>query len=168
MTGKLRSSSLAGGLLGGWLGGLLLATAAALTLGCVQPLKPYLFSAPHMARDPIEALAAAFTQNQLLPIIVDPQGNVVQSRWVDTGMGSKPQEGRQTTIVRRYSAQFTRGRTENEVVLTLEEQRCVVGEFTLSELEARGRCEVLVEVPESHKEDLHRLGRRMQQAMSIP
>lgn len=154
--------------LGGPLGGLWLAMVGLLSTGCVQPLKPYLFTSPPMARDPIEALAAAFSQNQLLPIIVDPQGNVVQSRWNDTGAVSKPIDGRQTSIVRRYSAVFTRGRLENEVALSLEEQRCIVGEFTLSELEVRGRCEPLPEVPEAHKEELHRLGRRLQQAMSIP
>lgn len=159
MTGTLRL----GGFFWGWL-----LSATLLVSGCVQPLKPFLFRSPQMAREPIDALAAAFSQNQLLPIIVDPQGNVVQSRWNDTGVGSRPLDGRQTTIVRRYTAMFTRGRTENEVSLRLEEQRCVVGDFVLAELEVRGRCEALLEVPDSHKEDLHRLGRRMQQAMSIP
>lgn len=145
-----------------------MAAACTLTAGCTSPLKPYLFNSPHMARDPLEALAAAFSQNQILAIIVDPQGNLVQSRWNDTGVASRPLDGRQTTIVRRYSAVYTRGRSDNEVALTLEEQRCVVGDFTLAELEVRGRCEPLREVPEAHKEELHRLGRRLQQAMSIP
>jgi hypothetical protein len=137
MTGNFRSLvSAAYGPARRGLGALLLAGVLSAGAGCVTPLKPYLFATPPMARDPIEALAAAFTQNQILAIIVDPQAGLVRS--------------------------------ENEVALSLDEQRCVVGQFTLAELEVRGRCEPLIEISAEHKDELHRLGRRMQQAMSIP
>lgn len=169
MTGNFRSLvSAAYGPARRGLGALLLAGVLSAGAGCVTPLKPYLFATPPMARDPIEALAAAFTQNQILAIIVDPQAGLVQSRWNDTGVAARPLDGQKATIVRRYSATLTRGRSENEVALSLDEQRCVVGQFTLAELEVRGRCEPLIEISAEHKDELHRLGRRMQQAMSIP
>ncbi len=169
MTGKIRSFAT---LVLSWTrrhsAPLIFLSGLSLAAGCVTPLKPYLFATPPMARDPIEALAAAFGQNQILAIIVDPQAGLVQSRWNDTGVAERPLDGQKTTIVRRYSATLTRGRNENEVALSLDEQRCVVGQFTLAELEVRGRCEPLVTIPEQHKTELHLLGRRMQQAMSIP
>jgi hypothetical protein len=169
MTGKIRSSAtLRSGRSRLGLGGLFFAGTLSLLAGCVTPLKPYLFTAPPMARDPIEALAAAFGQHQILAIIVDPQAGLVQSRWNDTGVAERPLDGQKTTIVRRYSATLTRGRNDNEVALSLDEQRCVVGQFTLAELEVRGRCEPLVEVPPQHRDEWQLLGRRLQQAMSIP
>lgn len=169
MTGKIRSVATRGlsrAVLG--FGTLLVAGGLSLLSGCATPLKPYLFITPPMARDPIEALAAAFGQHQILAIIVDPQAGLVQSRWNDTGVPERPIDGQKTTIVRRYSATLTRGRNENEVALSLDEQRCIVGQFTLAELEVRGRCEPLIEVPAQHRDEWQLLGRRLQQAMSIP
>ena len=53
---------------------------------CAEPQRPYQFSTAQMARDPLEALAAALTAAGQGPIVVDPKTGTVHTRWIDTGV----------------------------------------------------------------------------------
>lgn len=164
MTEKRTGARAAGQRWGRWLA----LCAVGLWAGCAETQRPYFFTTPQMAREPVEALGAAFGQNSMLAIVVDLPGGLVQTRWVDTGLEAPPISGHTATVVRRYSATLTRTRFGNDVSLAVEAQRCVVGEFSLAEMEVQGRCAPLSKLPAQLRADLDRLGQRLQQAMSIP
>src|SRR5690349_6790138 len=139
---------------------LVLALPIALGLGCAEPQRPYQFTTSQMARDPIEALAAAMTQASQTPVVVDPQTGNVNTRWVDTGVRSGTVQGREATIVRRYSAKLVHGAFGNDVALSANTQRCAVGGFVLTELNVEGTCVPMEHLLPEHKEELMRLGQR--------
>ena len=54
---------------------------------CLQEIKCVDEAFP---REPIEALADAFTKHKLVPVLVDAQTGTVQSRWEDTHRHALP------------------------------------------------------------------------------
>lgn len=136
--------------------------------GCAEPQRPYQFTTPQMAREPIEALAAALTQAGHGPIVVDPKTGTVTTRWVDTGVHSGLLQEQEATVVLRYSATITRGAFGNEVTVAANAKRCAVHNFTLTEIDVQGTCAPMTRLLPQHQEELYRLGQRVQQAMSIP
>lgn len=139
-----------------------------LLAGCVQPQRPYQFVTPQMARDPIEALAASFTQLGYVPALVDPKQGLVQSRWEDTRRRSLPIKEQETVIVRRFVAHLDHGSFENDITVSSEARRCVLIGLSLTEGDIRGTCEPLPRLDEPLQKELSALGSRLQQAMSIP
>lgn len=137
-------------------------------LGCAQPQKPYFFSSPPLARDPIEALAAAMTNNGLMPVVVDPTTGTVQTRWEDTGLRNGIVKEKPATILRRYTVTLAHSPGGNDVTVRANAQRCVVGSFTLGEFDVQGTCEPMDRLLQQHMDDLYRLGSRLAQAMQIP
>jgi hypothetical protein len=121
-----------------------------------------------MARDPLEALATALAQAGQPPVIVDPQSNTVQSRWVDTKLLDGQVGGHEATVVRRYTATLVHGAFGNEVTLSANSQRCARQDFTLTEIDVRGSCVPMERLLPSHQQELLALGQRIQQSMTIP
>lgn len=148
--------------------GVAAATAVVGIGGCAAPQRPYSFSAPQMARDPIEALNSAMTQVGLTPIVTDPQRGVAQTRWEDTGQKAGLLKEHEATYVRRYTATLVKGAFGSDVTLSESLQRCSVGRFTLLETDVQGECQVLERLPDKHQEELQKLGARLQQAMQVP
>ncbi len=136
--------------------------------GCAQPQRPYQFNTVQMAREPIEALAAALTQAGHSPVVVDPQTGIVQTRWLDTGLLLGQVKEQNATIVRRYTAKLVHGSFGNEVTLSAETQRCASRQFVLTENSVVGFCVPMKRLVKVHQEELLRLGERIQQSMSIP
>lgn len=139
-----------------------------LGLGCAEPQRPYQFQVLPMAREPIEALATALSQAGQSPVTVDPQTGSVMTRWVDTGLRLGQVQSQDATVVRRYRAVLFHGAFGNEVTLHADEQRCVLREFTLTEIDVQGKCVPVERIPAAHQTELIHLGQRVQQAMSIP
>lgn len=146
----------------------LLANASVSATGCAEPQRPYQFQTAPMAREPIEALATALAQAGQPPVTVDPQTGSVHTRWVDTGLHLGQVQSQDATVVRRYSATLARGSFGNEVTLRADEQRCVIRDFTLTEIDVQGKCVPVERLPPAHQTELLHLGQRIQQAMSIP
>ena len=142
--------------------------AGSLGLGCLPPQRPYLFSTPQMAREPIEALSASFTQLGQVPGSVDPQQGLIQTRWEDTHRHALPLKEQETVIVRRFVAKLDHLSFGNEVTLSSEARRCIVAGLSLTETDIRGTCEPLARLDEPLQKELLALGSRLQQAMSIP
>lgn len=136
--------------------------------GCAEPQRPYQFQTAQMARDPLEALAAALTTAGYGPIVVDPKTGSVHTRWVDTGVRNGQIKDQEATLVRRYSATVVRGSFGNEVIVRAEAQRCVVRAFTLTELDVQGNCLPMERLIPQHQDELIKVGQRVQQQMSIP
>ena len=86
----------------------------------------------------------------------------------DTGLHLGQVQSQDATVVRRYSATLARGSFGNEVTLRADEQRCVIREFTLTEIDVQGKCVPVERLPPAHQAELLHLGQRIQQAMSIP
>jgi hypothetical protein len=147
---------------------LLCTAMGSLVGGCVQPQRPYQFTTAQMARDPIEALGASFSQLGMVPALVDPKAGLVQSRWEDTGRRGLPIKDRDTVIVRRFVARLEHGSFGNDVTLSTEARRCVQLSFTLTESDLTGTCEPMARLDEPLLKELAALGSRLQQAMSIP
>lgn len=147
---------------------MLLANVGIGASGCAEPQRAYQFQAPPMAREPIEALATALTQAGQPPVTVDPQTGSVITRWVDTGLHLGQVQSQDATVVRRYRAMLVRGAFGNEVTLHSDEQRCVIRDFTLTEIDVQGKCVPVDRLPPAHQTELIRLGQRLQQSMSIP
>lgn len=135
---------------------------------CAQPQKPYFFSSPPQARDPIESLAAAMSSNGLMPVVVDPSSKMVQTRWEDTGLRNGIVKERPATIVRRYTVTLQHSPSGNDVTVRANAQRCMVGSFTLGEFDVQGTCEPMDRLLPQHLDELYRLGGRISQAMNIP
>lgn len=142
--------------------------ALPLFASCAEPQKPYVFSTQQMAREPIEALETALRQAGIGTIVVDPKTGMIHSRWMDTGVRNGTIKDQEATIVRRYSALVVRGSFGNEVTVRADAQRCVVREFTLTELDVQGNCLPMERLTPQHQEELLRVGQRVQQSMSIP
>ncbi|MFO0574121.1 MAG: hypothetical protein U1A78_08995 [Polyangia bacterium] len=150
-----------GGALGGVLGGVL--------IGCgPPPQRPFVFTTPQMAREPVEALATAMRDSGYIPVHVDGAQGLVQGRWDDTRHRGKPLQEKETTVVRRFTARLDRGRFGHEVTLSVEAQRCAINAFTLTETDVTGTCEPLARVPKAQDNELRRLGNRLQQLMQVP
>lgn len=148
-------------LAGGALGGAL--------VGCgPPPQRPFVFTTPQMAREPVEALATAMRDSGYIPVHVDGAQGLVQGRWDDTRHRAKPLQEKETTVVRRFTAKLDRGRFGHEVTLSVEAQRCVINSFTLTETDVTGTCEPLARVPKAQENELRRLGNRLQQLMQVP
>lgn len=138
-------------------------------IGCgPPPQRPFVFTTPQMAREPVEALATAMRDSGYLPVHVDGAQGLVQGRWDDTRHRGKPLQEKETTVVRRFTARLDRGRFGHEVTLSVEAQRCVINAFTLTETDVTGTCEPLARVPKAQENELHRLGNRLQQLMQVP
>jgi hypothetical protein len=142
--------------------------AGALLLGCAEPQRPYQFSTAPMAREPIDALAAALTQFGQTPVVVDPQTGTLHTRWVDTGVHLGQVQNRDATLVRRYTATLVRGSFGNEVTVSADVKRCVLRDFVLTEIDVQGTCQALERLPQPQRQELIRLGQRIEQAMAIP
>lgn len=143
-------------------------------LGCAlidcgpPPQRPFVFTTPQMAREPVEALATAMRDSGYIPVHVDGAQGLVQGRWDDTRHRGKPLQEKETTVVRRFTAKLDRGRFGHEVTLSVEAQRCVINAFTLTETDVTGTCEPLARVPKAQENELRRLGNRLQQLMQVP
>jgi hypothetical protein len=151
-----------------WIAGAALGLLGSLTVGCLPPQRPYQFTTAQMARDPIEALTASFTQLGLVPGLVDPKAGIVQSRWEDTRRRAAPIKDRDAVIVRRFVARLEHGSFGNDISVSTEARRCVQLGFTLTENDLTGTCEPLGRLDEPLQKELSSLGSRLQQAMSIP
>jgi len=136
--------------------------------GCAEPQRPYIFTSPPMAREPIDALSAAFEQVRLKAVVVEPQTGIIQTRWEDTGQKGGEIKGHETTVVRRYTATLVRGSFGNEVTITPSALRCVIGDFRLKEHDVDGNCQPLAKLPPAQQAELNRLGTLLEQLMSIP
>ena len=135
---------------------------------CAQTQQPFVFSAAPMAREPIEALADAFTKHKLVPVLVDAQTGTVQSRWEETGVKAEPIKGQETVIVRRYTARLERVMIGSEITLSAQTQRCVVLHFELTERYVQGECEPMPLLIAQHQRELNELGLKLQNRMQIP
>jgi hypothetical protein len=156
-------SWLAAGLLAG------LGTASGALIGCgPPPQRPFVFTTPQMAREPVDALATAMRDSGYVPVHVDGAQGLVQGRWDDTRQRARPLQERETTVVRRFLAKLDRGSFGHEVTLSIEAQRCVINSFTLTETDVTGTCEPLARVPKQQENELRRLGNRLQQLMQVP
>lgn len=144
------------------------ALACGLGLGCLPPQRPYQFSTAQMAREPIEALAASFTQLGQVPGVIDPQQGLIQTRWEDTRRRSLPIKEQETVIVRRFIAKLDHMSFGNDVTLNSEARRCVLIGLSLTENDIRGTCEPITRLDEPLQKELLTLGSRLQQAMAIP
>ena len=144
------------------------AVACGLGLGCLPPQRPYQFSTAQMAREPIEALAASFTQLGQVPGVIDPQQGLVQTRWEDTRRRALPIKEQETVIVRRFVARLEHLSLGNDITLNSEARRCVLVGMSLTENDIRGTCEPMTRLDEPLQKELLSLGSRLQQAMSIP
>jgi hypothetical protein len=137
-------------------------------VACAEPQRPYQFTTTPMAREPIEALAAAMSQAGQNPVVVDPQTGAVHTRWIDTGLHVGYVQNLEATVVRRYTATVVRGSFGNEVTLSAEARRCAVRDFVLTEIDVQGTCVAMDRLPARHQQELIRLGQRIQTAMNIP
>jgi hypothetical protein len=148
----------------------LLGTSLALGLGggCLPPQRPYQFSTPQMAREPVEALSASLAQLGQVPGVVDPQQGLVQTRWEDTRRHAAPIKEQETVIVRRFVAKLDHMSFGNDVTLSTEARRCIMAGLSLTETDIRGTCEPMARLDEPLQKELLAIGSRLQQAMSIP
>ena len=146
----------------------LLSAAVICGLGCLPPQRPYQFSTAQMAREPIEALAASFTQLGQVPGVIDPQQGLIQSRWEDTRRHAAPIKEQETVVVRRFVAKLDHMSFGNDITLNIEARRCVLVGLSLTETDIHGTCEPIERLDEPLKKELLSIGSRLQQAMSIP
>ncbi len=144
------------------------AVACSLGLGCLPPQRPYQFSTAQMAREPIEALAASFTQLGQVPAVIDPQQGLIQTRWEDTRRHGLPIKEQETVIIRRFIAKLDHMSFGNDITLSSEARRCVQVGMSLTETDIRGTCEPFLRLDDPLQKELLTLGSRLQQAMSIP
>lgn len=146
-----------------------LGASLGLAPGCrPPPQRPFVFTTPTMAREPIDALTTAMRETGHPAVHVDGQQGIVQGRWDDTGQRAKPLNDRETVVVRRFTAKLDRGRFGNEVTLSSEGKRCVVNAFTLTETDVSGTCEPLERLPPESVTELKRVGARLEKLMQIP
>jgi hypothetical protein len=132
------------------------------------PQGPFVFTAPPMAREPIDALRTALRESGHPAVFVDGQQGIVRGRWDDTGQRAKPIEDRETTVIRRYTARLEPSRFGSEVTLSAEAQRCVLNNFTLTDTDVTGTCEPLPRLPPQQEAEVKKLGARLQQLMLVP
>src|SRR5262249_19237022 len=130
---------------------------ACLLTGCAQPQRPYQFSTPQMAREPIEALAASFSQLGLAPGLIDPKEGLVQPRWEDTHRRAAPIKDQEAVLVRRFSARLEHGSFGNDIMVSSEVRRCVVSGLAFTENDIRGTCEPVPRLDEALLKELSAL-----------
>lgn len=136
--------------------------------GCASPQRPYQFTTSQMARDPLEALAAALTQAGHPPVVLDPQTGTASTRWVDTGIRAGVLKNQDATVVRRYTAKLVRGSFGNYVTLSADAERCAVHAFVLTEIDVQGTCVPMERLLPQQQTELINLGQRLEQSMAIP
>ncbi|HEX8706399.1 MAG TPA: hypothetical protein VF815_46625, partial [Myxococcaceae bacterium] len=74
-----------------------------LAAACVQPQRPYTFSAPMGAEAPIDTLVRALATQGFEPAVVAPDLGIVHTRWDHQGICYSP-EGNEGSMLRRFTA----------------------------------------------------------------
>lgn len=140
--------------------------ALPLAAGCVQPQRPYTFSAPPGAEAPIDTLVRAMATEGLQPAIIAPHLGIVHSRWDHQGECYMPDQ-RNGTLMRRFTAAVAPTTSSgNTVTVRADVQCCESGEVSADGSLVRGPCAVLPQIFEAHQREVDELGFALQQAMA--
>lgn len=144
---------------------LLLAAPLALA-ACVSPQVPYHFVSPHLGEDATATVARTLATNGHQPASIDRRNGIVMSKWEDTGFHYGFVQGKEATLVRRYTVTIAPGSVGDEITVRQDGKRCQVGGYTLGDLEVRGPCEVVSDLIEMHQKELDALGQSIQGSLS--
>jgi hypothetical protein len=145
---------------------LLLLAAPLALLACVSPQRPFHFVSPHLANDVTDTVARTLAANGHQPAQIDRRTGIVITKWEDTGFRYGFVQGKEATLVRRYTVTIAPGSVGDDVTVRQDGKRCQTGGFTLGDLEVRGPCEVSNDLIEQHQQELDALGATIQGALS--
>lgn len=135
-------------------------------LACTAPQRPFQFVSPHLNADVTDTVARTLAANGHQPATIDRRTGIVNTKWEDTGFRYGFVQGKEATIVRRYTVTIAPGAAGDSVTVRQDGKRCQTGGYTLGDLEVRGACEVANEVIEQHQQELDALGATIQGALS--
>ncbi len=137
--------------------------------GCVTAQRPVTLQFGAANEEPTAVVARALAAAGQPPIVVDPTLHIVQSRWEVSNFGYGFVNGMAATLVRRYTASWTKD-SAGAVVATvkLDLMRCVQGDAWVMNdgREVQGMCETVAEgVPDAFQKELDAAGLSMKAAL---
>ena len=137
---------------------------------CAEAQRPYQFTAPTSAEDPVDVVSRALAQSGYAPSGVDRQTGIVVTKWEDTGFLYGKVQGVNATIVRRYTATVAKSPDAGQVQVQLraDVQRCQQGSYAIGDVEVRGSCERMDGLVGKHQKELDSLGVKLQQSLAAP
>jgi hypothetical protein len=139
--------------------------ALPLAAGCVQPQRPYTFSAPAGPEAPIDTLVRALASEGFQPAIVAPDLGIVHTRWDHQGICYTP-EGNEGSLLRRFTASVAPTVSSGSTVtVRADVQCCASPQVSLDGSTAYGPCATLPSIYESHQREVDSLGHALQDAM---
>jgi len=140
--------------------------ALLLAAACVQPQRPYTFSAPVGAEAPIDTLVRALAAEGFQPAIVAPDLGIVHTRWDHQGICYTP-EGNEGSLLRRFTASIAPTVSSGSTVtLRADVQCCASPQVSLDGSTPYGPCATLPAIYESHQLEVDSLGAALKDAMA--
>jgi hypothetical protein len=146
----------------GLIAGMLL-VACATTSGCLHTQRAVRFDGP--AALALEVLSRELTALGVQTSSMDEPSGVLRTQWVDLGFLYGEDEGRESTLFRRYLVVIHRRPADTGLTVRAEVQACQAG----TRIEADrliGKCRVLPGLIEQHQIELDELGRQLETALS--
>jgi hypothetical protein len=144
---------------------LLLAAPLAL-LACLAPQRPFHFVSPRVSADVVDSVARTLAANGHQPANIDRAVGIVTTKWEDTGFKYGFVQGKEATLVRRYTVTIAPGAAADDVTVRQDSKRCQTGGYTLGDLDVRGPCEVEDALIPQHQQELDALGQTLQGALA--
>ncbi len=137
-----------------------------LAAACMQPQRPYTFSAPSGAEAPIDTLVRTLASQGFQPAVVAPDLGIVHTRWDHQGICYTP-EGNEGSMLRRFTAAVAPTVSSGSTVtLRADVQCCASPDVSIDGSTAYGPCATLPAVFETHQHEVDSLGAALKDAMA--
>ncbi len=140
--------------------------ALPLVAGCIQPQRPYTFTAPQGPEAPIDTLVRALAAEGVQPSVVAPELGLVHTRWDNQGICYMP-EGTEGALLRRFTASVAPTVSSgSSVSLRADVQCCHAHQVSPDGGSVFGTCATLANIYEAHQREVDELGTALQSAMA--
>jgi hypothetical protein len=137
-----------------------------LAAGCMQPQRPYTFTAPQGPEAPIDTLVRALATEGVQPAIVSPEIGLVHTRWDNQGVCYMP-EGAEGSLLRRFTISVAPTVSSGSTVaVRADVQCCQAHQVSPDGGTVLGTCATPAAIYEAHQREVDELGAALQDAMA--